>query len=303
MSELLTEAVKLAGTDWILSTDTAEDMPAEFLAANDIDEHPLHYVFDGVEYGNELENKLTLIEFYDKLKNGDKPTTSATAVGYSEELFEARMKKGQKNILHIAFASALSGTYANTVLAANDIKEKYPDANIVVLDTKSATAGVSALIYDLVDMKKKGATMEEALAYAEENAPKIRVRFTVGDLFHLMRGGRLSKTSAVLGSVMRIQPVLRVEDAGSLGVIDRVRGRRQALKYLCDEIGRCENAANLKRVCITHSCCEEDAKALADMIKTAYPQITDVPISWLSQTIGAHTGCGCIVLGYIAGSR
>ena len=303
MSDYNIEAVKKAGTDWILSTDTAEDIPADWLKENDIDEHPLHYVFDGVEYGNELENTMTLEQFYERIRNGEMPTTSATAVAYSEELFTKRIGKGQKNILHIAFSSGLSGTYANTVLAAKDVTAEHPEANIVVLDTKSATAGVIVLIYHLLEMKKNGATMEEAVHFAEENIPKIRVHFTVGNLFHLMRGGRLSKTSAVLGTVMRIQPILRVEDAGTLASMDRVRGRRQALKYLCDEIGTSENFENVTCVSITHTCCLEDAEALAKMIREAYPQVREIPINMLSQTVGSHTGIGCLVIGYLAGTR
>ncbi|MCR5154152.1 MAG: DegV family protein [Lachnospiraceae bacterium] len=287
--------------DWVISTDTTCDLPDSFIKENDIDLQPLHYLIDGVEYGKDLK-EISIEEFYKKVREGVMPVTSATNMDYCYKLFLNRAKEGKK-VLHVAFASALSASCSNAFVAAEKVKEEYPDAVIKCIDTKTASAGLGCMVRMLVEMRKNGASFEDAVNFVENNKARFRVHFTVYDLFHLVKGGRLKKTAAILGTILKIQPELRVNDEGGLEATGKVRGRKAAINKLVDEIGECENASNVTDICICHADCETDANTLAQKIKERYSFIKNVFVSPLSQTLGSHTGPDALVIGYLAGSR
>lgn len=287
--------------NWVICTDTTCDLPAGFITEKGIGIAPLHYLIDGVEYGQEI-GEISIEEFYKKIREGKMPTTSATNLNFVVELFKGYVSKGIK-ILYLSFASAMSASFSNARVAAEQVYEDFPDSEITVIDSTTASAGLNYLVRKLVKLKENGMTYDDAIAYVENVKKRITVHFTVYDLFHLMRGGRLKKSAAILGSVLKIQPELHIRDDGGLEAIGKVRGRKAAIQKLVNEIGECENYEELTEICICHSDCYDDATYLAEKIKETYPSIKEVHISNLSQTLGSHAGPDCLVIGYEAGAR
>ena len=282
---------------FIISTDTTSDLPAEFAAEHQISIHPLHYLIDDKEYGMEL-GELAPHDFYQTMRDGKMPTTNATNLGYDIKLMEEAVEKGN-DILHLSFSSQMSTSYNNARLAADDVMARHPECKIIVLDSKNATCGLGVLIRLLVKMKENGCTLEEAARWAEDTLPHTVCNFTLPDLFHMWRGGRLKKSSAILGTALKIQPVLHINDDGALEPQKKVRGRIAAVRGLHAGLAElCAAGKKPELVCITHGDCPEEAEALAETIRSTYG-IDEVYISYLSPTLGAHSGPGTLTLGYI----
>lgn len=286
---------------WLISVDTTADIPEEYLKANNILEQPLHYIVEGKEYGKDIE-ELPIKEFYAKIRDGVMPTTSATNIDYIKNQMEAAIKDGYA-ILHLPFSAAMSASCSNAILAKNMICDEYPEAKIEVVDTLSATCGVYALVMKLVDMKNNGASFEEAVEFAKSYIGKLRVWFSVKDLMHLYKGGRLKKSTAIIATIAGINPILKVNSEGKLESHDKVRGRKKALAYLAEGIKDCAEFDKIEAVSIAHGDCEEDALELAGKIKELYPHIKTVSVNYLSQTLGSHTGPDAIVIGYMSGEN
>lgn len=282
---------------FVISTDTTADLPAEYTKEHGISIHPLHYLIDEKEYGMEL-GELTPHEFYQTMRDGKMPTTNATNLGYDIKLMEELAEQGN-DILHISFSSQMSTSYNNARLAAEEVMGRHPGCRIVVFDSKNATCGLSVLIRMLVKMKENGSTLDEAAAWVEEVLPHTVCNFTLPDLFHMWRGGRLKKSSAVLGTALKIQPVLHINDEGALEPVKKVRGRSAAVKGLYADLARlCEEGKRPEMVCITHGDCPEETETLAETVRKEF-QIEEVYISYLSPTLGAHSGPSTLTLGYI----
>lgn len=286
---------------WIISVDTTADIPESYLKEHNILEQPLHYIVEGKEYGKDIE-ELPIKEFYAKIRAGVMPTTSATNIDFVRKQMEDAVKDGYA-ILHLPFSAAMSASCSNAFLAKNMLEEVYPDAKIEIVDILSATCGVFALVMKLVEMKDNGASFEEAVEFAKSYVGKARVWFTVQDLMHLYRGGRLKKSSAVVATIVGINPLLKVNPEGKLETFDKVRGRKKALAYLADGIKNCKDFEKIDTISIAHGDCEEEANALADKIKELYPNIKTVSVNYLSQTLGSHTGAGAMVVGYLSGEN
>lgn len=283
---------------FIISTDTTADLPAEFAAEHGISIHPLHYLIDDKEYGMEM-GELSPHDFYQTMRDGKMPTTNATNLGYDIKLMEELVQEGN-DILHISFSSQMSTSYNNARLAAEEVMGRHPECRILVYDSKNATCGLSALIRTLVKKKESGCTLDEAAKWLEETLPRAVCYFTLPDLFHMWRGGRLKKSSAVLGTALKIQPVLHINDIGALEPIKKVRGRAAAVKGLYTDLAeQCAAGKKPEIVCITHGDCPEEAEALAKAVKETLG-IDEVYISYLSPTLGAHSGPSTLTLGYIS---
>lgn len=282
---------------FIISTDTTSDLPAEYAVEHQISIHPLHYLIDDKEYGMEL-GELSPQEFYQTMRDGKMPTTNATSLGYDIKLMEEAVEKGN-DILHLSFSSQMSTSYNNARLAAEDVMARHPECHIIVLDSKNATCGLGVLIRLLVKMKENGCTLEEAARWAEDTLPHTVCNFTLPDLFHMWRGGRLKKSSAILGTALKIQPVLHINDDGALEPQKKVRGRAAAIRGLYSDLAElCAAGKKPELVCITHGDCPKEAETLAETIRNTYG-INEVYISYLSPTLGAHSGPGTLTLGYI----
>ena len=197
------------GRDYIVTVNSTVDVPKEWLEERGVKIVPLKYTIDGETY-TDMEG-LTGKEFFDKLREGKMSVTSQVNPEEAKCALECYLKEG-KDILHLAFSSGLSGTCNSMRLAAEELKEEYPDAKIIVVDTLCACMGEALLLYYVLKQKAEGKTIEEAAEWAESNKLHICHNVTVDDLFHLHRGGRLSKASAVLGSMVKIKPIIHMDD-------------------------------------------------------------------------------------------
>lgn len=286
--------------DFVISTDSTADLSKAYIEEHNILIHPLHYIIDQTEYGADI-SELSSKEFYQSMRNGLMPTTSATNPAYIMNLMKEQTDKGF-DILHISFSSALSCSHGNAMFCAQNIMDEAQDTKIIVVDSLSASVGQGLMVYKAVEMKKNGYTIMEIAKWIDEHKQKFAIQFMVDDLFHLVRGGRLSKTKATVGSVLQIKPLLYVDDCGKLSPMGKARGRKKALNVLADNIGRKRKQVKLDIVFISHADCKEDAQHLANQIKHKY-SIGNIMINEISPTIGAHTGAGAVVVSYYTDGR
>ena len=286
--------------DFIISTDSTADLPDTYLKENNISVHPLYYIVDGKEYIPGVDD-MPVKDFYQALKDGKMPTTSAANPINIIAKFQKEVNE-EHDILHLSFSSGLSSSYNNARMCANKIMEEEPGSKVIVVDTLSGTVGQGILLIKAVNMKKEGKTIDEIAEWLNNNKKHVIHEFTVSDLNHLYRGGRLSKASAVLGTMLNIQPILHMDDNGGLAAIGKVRGRKKALHTLVDDIEKKTDITTLKQVFVSHGDCIEDAQYVADKIKQKYG-VEDILISDICPTIGAHTAQSAVVVAYLGNNR
>lgn len=280
--------------DYVITTDSNSDVLPEFIKENDLTIIPQYYSFGDTVYGDELN--MPPHEFYETMRNGELPKSQANNPAVIRERFEKILKEG-KDILHIAFSSALSGSCNNVVVTANELLEDYPDRKIRVFDSLNASLGEGVSVYRAVELWKAGKNMDEVYDILTEERDHINVSFTVNDLNHLQRGGRVSKTTAVVGSLVNIKPILKVTAEGELKSDGTVRGRKKSLKTL---VSRMEATLDLEHygkdrmVAVLHGDCIDEAKNVADMVKEL--GFTNVIINDVSPSIGTHAGPGVVGL-------
>ena len=280
--------------DYVITTDSNSDVLPEFVKANQLTIIPQYYAFGDTVYGDELN--MEPHDFYETMRNGELPKSMANNPAVIREKFEQILKEG-KNILHIAFSSALSGSCGTVIMISNKLMEQYPDRKILVFDSLNASLGEGVSVYRAVELQKAGKDMEEVYDVLMEERDHVNVSFTVNDLYHLQRGGRVSKTTAVVGSLVNIKPILTVTAAGELKSDGTVRGRKKSLKTL---VSRLEESLDLdsygkdRMVAVLHGDCIDDAKAVADMVKDL--GFTNVVINDVSPSIGTHAGPGVVGL-------
>ena len=285
--------------EFVITSDSTTDLPAEYLKENGILIASLSYVLEGITY--EDNKGLTSKEFYDKVRNGAMPTTSQINVAEGRALFEPIIKEG-KDILHIAFSSGLSGSCNSCQIAAKMLMEEYPGCQIEVVDSLCASLGEGLLVHKAVEQKKKGMGLTELAAWARELAPHICHNFTVDDLNHLHRGGRVSKATAVLGTLAEIKPVLHVDDEGHLVPIDKVRGRKKSLIALVDRMEKQMQGFENDAVFISHGDCLADAEFVKDTVRKRFG-IESFLINPVGAVIGSHSGPGTIALFFVGSPR
>ncbi len=284
---------------YIISTDSMADLSKEYMETHKVQLHPLHYILDGVEYGAELETgEMDMKEFYAAVRNGKKPITNATNVGYDTELFEKAVKEGY-DILHLAIASAMSASYNNACVAAGSVKEKHPEANIIVIDTTEGSGGQNLLARRAVSNLENGMSIEENAEDIKKVIPNTQVVFSVPDLMSLYRGGRLKKSAAIIGTVLKVTPILCIDPKGALAVVNKVRGSKAAQQFLRDALDPLKEKGTLPdEIAIEHGDCLEAAEELAELVKEKYG-IEKYHYAYLCPTLGAHTGPGVITFSFI----
>ena len=280
--------------DYVITTDSNSDVLPEFVKSNQLTIIPQYYAFGDTVYGDELN--MEPHDFYETMRNGELPKSMANNPAVIREKFEQILKEG-KNILHIAFSSALSGSCSTVIMISNELMEQYPDRKILVFDSLNASLGEGVSVYRAVELQKAGKDMEEVYDVLMEERDHVNVSFTVDDLNHLQRGGRVSKTTAVVGSLVNIKPILTVTASGELKADGTVRGRKKSLKTL---VTRMEASLDLnsygkdRMVAVIHGDCLEDARSVADMVKSL--GFTNVVINDVSPSIGTHAGPGVVGL-------
>ena len=282
-------------SEFIITADSTVDLPKEFLKEKQVPVVSLSYIIDGATYKD--GDGLTSKEFYDKIREGAMPTTSQVNPEQARDLFEPILKEG-KDLLHIAFTSGLSGTYNSCRIAAEELREEYPERKIIVVDSLCAASGGGLLLYKALELKEQGKSLDEIATWVEENKLHVCHDVTVDDLFHLHRGGRVSKTSAVVGTIIKIKPIIHVNDEGKLIVIGKERGRKKALQTLVDRMEEKSQGFDNDIVMITHGDALEDAEYVKGLIEEKFG-ITNIMINPLGTVIGSHTGPGVIALFYM----
>ena len=275
---------------FMLVTDNTADLPLEYLQEHNVGLMSLSYILDGVVYGKDKE--LDCKEFYGLMRSGKMPTTSQINPDEAKEFFEKSILEN-KEILYIAFSSGLSGTYNSGRIAAEEIMEEHPDVRIVVVDSLCASMGEGLLVHKAIRLRDEGKSLDEAAEWLEQHKKNVVHAFTVDDLFHLHRGGRVSKTAALLGTLAAIKPKMHVDDEGHLTLIGKVRGRKKSLislvDYMEEKMGSWAQENKDDYIFISHSDCLEDAQFVAELVKERF-QPKSVTIAPIGPVIGAHTG-------------
>jgi DegV family protein with EDD domain len=284
--------------NYVISTDSTSDLPLEFTKENKVAVHSLYYRFGDDVYGG--KRQMTSKDFFDRMRNGEMPTTMATNPQESKELFMEAAARGE-NVLHIAFSSTLSSTYQNTCLAANEVMREYDDIKIVVIDSMAASMGEGLIVYKAVEKMKEGMEFEELCRYVESILPHVAHEFTVDDLFHLYRGGRVSKATAIVGTIAGVKVNLCVNNDGALCQYTKTRGRRKSLSTLVDTMEQLQGAYRNENdvVMIVHDDTTEDAEYVASLVRERFG-IQNIIMNTICQTIGAHTGTGVVGLFFMA---
>lgn len=282
--------------DFIITTDSNSDLPADYIKKLGTVIIPQYYSFGDTVYGDELH--MQPAEFYERMKNGELPQSQANNPAVIEDKFRSVLDTG-KDIIHIAFSSALSGSYNNVCMVTNELKEEYPEAKITIIDSLNVSLGETILLLHATDLKEKGLSYEEIVTDLEQYKQHINVQFTVDDLFHLQRGGRVSKTTALVGSALNLKPFLTVTDAGTLASDGTARGRKKSLRTLVERMkNSLEETPDLSSpVGIVHGNCLKDAEEVAESVRTELG-FTNIMINDISPSIGTHAGPGALGLIY-----
>lgn len=288
--------------NYIITTDTTSDLPESYIQEQKLGIMSLSYTIDGETY--DRSHELPVKEFYAKMRAGSMPTTSQVNPEGAKEVFLKMMKEYDADILHIGFSSGLSGSCNSEFIGASELKEEYPHHHVVVIDSLAASLGEGLLVHKALENQKKGMSLEENAKWLEENRLHLVHNFTVDDLFHLHRGGRVSKTAAVIGTMINLKPVLHVDNEGHLIPVAKVRGRKKSLIALVDamekQMGSYRDQNDI--VFISHGDCEEEARYVADLVKQRFG-IQNFLLNHVGPTIGAHSGPGTMALFYMGEYR
>lgn len=281
-----------------LITDSTIDEHASYFAKNDIKYAPLSFTIDNRTIEEDCGQTVPFHQFYDLLRQGKRSTTSQATLDTFLQLFREALDAGQ-DVLYIGFSSGLSGTFHAGCMARDELAPLYPDRNIFCVDSLSATGGEYLLVDKARDMRDSGCTAEVTAAAIEQMRLHVIHLVTVDDLNHLHRGGRLSKTSAVVGSLLGIKPLIWLNDEGKLEVCGKVRGRQKAIQYLAERTLR-EISDKNQIVRIGHGDCPDDAQTLADLLQKGGVR---ADIRCIGTVIGSHTGPGVLTTFFFGGDR
>lgn len=288
--------------DFVIMTDSCCDMTAQMAEELGLYVLPLSLNMEGQIYHNYLDGReIGFEDFYARLRAGALATTSAISVGAFEDAMGKVLDSG-RDVLYLAFSSALSTTYQSAVIAAEDLRESHPDGKVLVVDSLCASLGQGLLVYLCAQEKQKGKSLQEVWAFAEATKGKVCHWFTVDDLNHLKRGGRISAATALVGTMLSIKPVLHVDDTGHLVSVGKARGRKASLVALVDHMEKtAENPAE-QTIFISHGDCEADAQFVADEVRRRFG-VRDIYINYVGPVIGNHSGPGTLALFFLGGPR
>lgn len=276
----------------IISTDSCANLPKNYYRQYDINMIPMQIVLDEDTY-DDLTDDLPIEEYYQRMREGAVPTTAQINEYNAREYFESLLERGE-DIIHISFSSALSGSYDNVKRVADDLNA-VSNNKIVVIDSLNASVGQGLLVLKAKDLRDEGKSIDDITSTIKSLIPKTCSYFNVDQLKYLVRGGRVGKLSGVVGSLLNIKPVLRVDDSGRLVSYKKVISRKKALSTMADIV--VDKIDDKKYIYIAHAVCEKDAQLLADELKTRLdidPIITD-----LTQVIGCHTGPGLVAVFFL----
>lgn len=279
-------------------TDSCCDFSSSKYEALGLVSVPLSVTFRGETHPDRNDDGMK--EIYGGLRQGETATTSAVNPEAWREQMAAALEKGQ-DVLVAAFSSGLSGTYQSAVIAAEELREQYPERRLYVVDTLAASLGQGLLVWYAVKLQQEGKSIEEVRDWLEENKLRCCHWFTVDDLMYLKRGGRISAATAIVGTMLSMKPVLHVDNAGKLINVGKVRGRRASIEALAKKYGELADRDN-ETVFISHGDCLEDARLLGKILKEEYG-VQNVYINYVGTVIGSHSGPGTLALFFMGRER
>lgn len=285
---------------WIV-TDSTIDMSADYVAAqHDFRLLNMTFTMDGVSRAHDGTDAMSR-EIYAALRGGKPITTAQVNAAEWAECFRELLRTGQ-DVLALVFSSGLSSTYLSAASAAEDVRAEFPERQLIVIDTLCASAGEGLLVDYALRNREAGMDIEQNAAWVRENIQRLNHWFTVDDLMFLLRGGRVNAASAYLGTVIRIKPILDVDEAGHLIPHEKVQGRKKSIRRLCEKVETYIEHPEEQVVFISHGDCPDDAQALADMIREKLP-VKDIRISYIGPIVGAHSGPGTLAVFFLGKKR
>lgn len=292
-------------SEFILSCCSTADMPLEFFQTRNVQLICFHFTIDGTEYADDLGQSIPFDEFYQRIADGAEPTTSQVNVQQYIEFFESFLKEG-KDILHIVFSSGLSGSYNSACIARDTLAEQYPDNKIYLVDSLAASSGYGLLVDTAADMRDSGKTAEEIVAWLEENKLNLHHWFFSTDLTSYIRGGRVSPVAGFFGTMLKICPLLNVNDEGKLIPRQKCRGKSKAIdEIVAQMVAHAEGGLDYSGKCfISNSACLADAEAVASRVEETFKNLNGkVMINNIGTVIGSHTGPGTVALFFYGDKR
>lgn len=292
-------------TDFILSCCSTADLDKEHFLNRDIHYICFHYELDGVSYPDDLGQTITFDDFYNRMKNGADTKTSQINAAEYEEYFEGFLKQG-KDILHLTLSSGISGTINSALIAKSNLEETYPDRKIYIVDSLAAASGYGLLMDKLADLRDAGNSIDEVRDWAEANKRKLHHWFFSTDLTFYVKGGRISKTSGFMGTVLNICPLLNVNNDGKLIPRQKIRTKKKVIEAIVKQMElNADKGTDYNGKCyICHSACIDDAQAVASLVESKFPQLDGkVLINNIGTTIGSHTGPGTVALFFWGAER
>ena len=284
-------------------TDSSGDLSPELIEKYGLEVIPLTLDLDGKTHLNYPDGReIGFEDFYSRLRGGAACKTSAVNIDAFEKAMDTILADGH-DLLYIGFSSGLSATFGASRVAADEMRKKYPERKIIVVDSLCASMGEGLLTVLAAREKDAGKSIEEVAQYVEDNKLHLCHWFTVDDLHHLKRGGRVSPTTALLGTMLKIKPVMHVDNEGKLIVVSKERGRKNAIKALLDHMEQTIINPDGHTVFISHGDCFEDAELLSSMIREKFPKIGEIVINYIGPVIGSHSGPGTLALFFLGTSR
>lgn len=291
--------------EYILTCCSTADMPNEYFENRNIPFACFHYNIDGNEYPDDLGKTMSFDEFYGKISEGAMPTTSQVNVGQFISFFEPYLKEGN-DILHISFSSGLSGAYNSACIARDELLLKYPDRKILLIDSLGASSGYGLLVDMAADMRDNGSAIGEVYACLEENKLNVHHWFFSTDLTHYKRGGRISSTSAIVGNLLNICPLMNMSYDGKLIPCAKYRGKKHVIAEIVKKMEEhATDSVKYSGKCfISNSACYDDARKVADLVEEKFMNLNGrVMINSVGTVIGSHTGPGTVALFFFGDKR
>lgn len=290
---------------FVLTCCSTADVSRDYFIQRQIPYVCFHYTMDGITYPDDLGESISFEEFYDRIAKGSTPVTSQVNVDEYCEFFEQYLKEG-KDVLHLTLSSGISGTYNSACVAREEMQLKYPDRTIAVVDSLGASSGYGLLVDAVADLRDNDVSLEEARTWAEENRLFVHHWFFSTDLTSFKRGGRISATSAMLGTVLNICPLMNINESGRLVPVQKIRTKKKAIQEIVKmmELHAAGGLDYSGKCFISNSACESDAKEVAALIEQRFLKLSGpVVINSVGTVIGSHTGPGTVALFFFGDKR
>ncbi len=292
-------------SNYIISCCSTADLSKEHFDKRDIKYICFHYELDGKQYEDDLGQSIAFDKFYSMMQSGAQTKTSQVNAEEFEEYFEKFLKEG-KDIIHVTLSSGISGVVNSAMIAKADLEERYPDRRIYIVDSLGASSGYGLIMDKMADLREQGMSIDDLYTWTENNKLKLHHWFFSTDLTFYIKGGRVSKTSGFIGGLLNICPLLNMDNQGKLIPRQKIRTKNKVIREIVERMKEnAENGLDYSDKCyISQSACEEDAKAVADLVEQTFPKLNGkVEINHIGTTIGSHTGPGTVALFFWGGER